>query len=172
MSKPLCYVGAMDKYMGGTMSARAEYYSGNGVSSYDLGPDKLEKFYNGFKADFGDEVALNFCRFIENLEDISASGFICAFERWFAYGMGTKVEQNSTDWVAVGPDTGDGSRETVALLGVFGAISRDHSRDRAMGENIKTAFFARVGYQREKPLPAREREHEWYDPSGHRFYRS
>lgn len=65
---------------------RASFYTGRGVNLGDLNSTYLEMIYQGLKTDVGQEAATNFVNFVDNLKDLSASGFIQAFERFWWSG--------------------------------------------------------------------------------------
>lgn len=65
---------------------RASYYTGRGVNHGDLNSRYLEMIYQGLKKEVNQNAATNFARFVNNCRDLTASGFIQAFEYFWASG--------------------------------------------------------------------------------------
>ena len=76
---------------------RSGYYSGRGVKCCDLNSRHLEMIYSGIKSDVGETEAAAFVRFVARLTDLSASAFICAFQRWWYAGCPEETKQESSD---------------------------------------------------------------------------
>jgi hypothetical protein len=75
---------------------RSSYYTGRGVNQGDLNSEFLEMIYQGLKAEVGQEAATNFAKFVHNLKDLTASGFIIAFEQfWYSGCRDTNVSLSS-----------------------------------------------------------------------------
>lgn len=142
---------AIKRYCQGEISPRPEYYSGRGVSTYDLGPDHLNMIYNGLKNDFGEEVSATFCKMVESLTDMSATNFLNQF--YFFFNSGKKWDEPKFEnRIDVGPD--NDCRETIASLSIFSVLGRkqDSNRDQMIGESIKRMFFDEIGYEPTKPM--------------------
>lgn len=77
---------AMSLWCKGQFNFRASFYTGRGVNLGDLNSRYLEMIYQGLKAEVGQEEATNFVRFVNNLRDLIASGFIQAFEYFWGSG--------------------------------------------------------------------------------------
>jgi hypothetical protein len=58
-------------------------YAGRGPTESDLNSKMLDSIYFGVKNYQGDRAANMFVRFVNNLEDLSASAFIVAFENFW-----------------------------------------------------------------------------------------
>lgn len=86
------------EWVGGRFSMRSGYYAGRPPSPSDLDSDILESIYTGIKKQVGDEAATAFARFVNKLNDLSASSFIVAFERFWAKDCKmVDVAQETTD---------------------------------------------------------------------------
>ena len=92
---------------------RSSYYSGRGVNLGDLNSSFLEMIYQGLKSDVSHEVAVNFVNFVNNQKDLTASGFIIAFEQfWYSdakntdpslpSGLGNKISGEENERIAEG----------------------------------------------------------------------
>ena len=68
-----------------SMSARPAYYSGRGPNRGDCGPDHLKRLHDGLKTYFGDDHAEAFARMVASQNDLSATSFLIAFQK-FWYG--------------------------------------------------------------------------------------
>lgn len=81
---------------------RESHYSGRGPTTSDLNSGILEEIYKGIQKDVGKEEATNFVRFVNLLNDLSASSFIVAFRKFFYSGFkNTGVEQSLIDNFAI-----------------------------------------------------------------------
>lgn len=74
---------AVKKWTGGQLVFRSSYYTGRGPKFSDLNSDMLEGIYLGLRSEVGQQEAMNFVNFVDNLHDLSASAFIQAFERFW-----------------------------------------------------------------------------------------
>jgi hypothetical protein len=61
-------------------------YTDRGPTTTDLDSSILECIYSGLQKDVGRIEATNFAKFVANLNDLSASAFIQAFERFWYSG--------------------------------------------------------------------------------------
>ncbi len=73
-------------------------YAGRLPQLGDLNSEILEQIYQGLRSEGGPEAARNYVRFVAKLEDLSASSFVVALER-FAYSDFTEVNisQHASD---------------------------------------------------------------------------
>lgn len=130
------------KWTGGMFLLRSGYYAGRPPSEGDLGSKHLEMLYQGIKSDVGGEEATNFARFVNKLNDLSASAFIVAFEQFWAHDCKTiDISQTAADGMRL-----DARGSALEAQG-FGAImSRmaggvdDGERQRRSGE-VKAQFI-------------------------------
>jgi len=146
---------AIQKYTARRMSTRPEFYSGRGVTTTDLNVKLLTLIDQGLTADFGNDVHLKFCQFLEALSDLSATNFLNQFYCWFGqWELPTGLRETDID---VGPD--DGHRETIAFCTVLGVRGRgaDPDRHERASLSLKLDFFNQVGYHSE--LAQEQRHH-------------
>ncbi|HEY4482637.1 MAG TPA: hypothetical protein VI953_00480 [Candidatus Paceibacterota bacterium] len=88
----------VSKWCKGRFILVSGFYAGRPPSEGDLDSRILQSFYVGIRNDIGEEEARNFVRFVNNLNDLSASSFIVAFQRFWWGGMRTvSVEQRKED---------------------------------------------------------------------------
>ena len=131
------------------------YYAGRPPQPCDLDSSILELFYRGIKKDAGADAARNFVRFVNKLNDLSASSFIVAFEQFCASGCKTiGIEQNEKDRIRV---TGHGdTRDVQAFAVVMESLARGKKSEdeiRRLSNGIKFEFI--ITHQKE--IPANER---------------
>ena len=125
------------------------YYAGRPPSSSDIDTKTLEGIYKGLKAKVGQKAATNFVRFVNKLEDMSASSFIVALQRfWHSDCDKVYIAQPKEDHVA----NEAGAFATLAL----GLTGRRASQDEVirLSEKLKAQFIA--AHSRE--IPAAERK--------------
>lgn len=142
-------------WVGHRFSMDSGYYAGRGPTRSDLNSDLLEKLYQGIRRDLGKEEAANFVRFVNNLDNLSASAFIVAFEKFLAKeGKVAHVTQELGDGTCL---TGHGE----ALEGqAFSAVAsvmfdkRSPEKLRQEHEGIKDIFI-RI---HEEEIPDEERK--------------
>lgn len=91
---------AVSRWCKGQFILRASYYTGRGVNLGDLNSRYLEMIHRGLKKEVGSREASNFVKFVNNCRDLTASGFIQAFEYFWASGC-------EDVGVRVGPGTGN-----------------------------------------------------------------
>lgn len=90
--------GLVHSWTRGRFCMRSGFYAGRGPTSSDLNSDILESLYQGIKKELGEAAAANFVRFVNKLDDLSASAFIVAFEQFWAQDCKTvEIEQTSED---------------------------------------------------------------------------
>ena len=78
------------------------YYAGRPPTPSDINTVVLKSFYEGLAQDVGMHAAVNFVRFVNKLDDLSASSFIVAFERfWASDCMAIQVVQDREDRIRV-----------------------------------------------------------------------
>lgn len=131
------------------------YYAGRGPTQSDLNSALLEMFYDGIKKDAGTDAAANFVRFVNKLDDLSASAFIVAFERFAA---------NDCKTIKIAQDKGDGTRLTgrgaaleaqafAVIASAFAGPKRSEAELRQAHDGIKYQFIQK----HKKEIPANER---------------
>ncbi len=126
----------------GGFTLSSGYYAGRGANSGDLNSDILERLYKGLRRDVGQTEAANFVRFVNQLNDLSASAFIVAFQQFWANGCQVvEIDQQPGDGVALDAYGDD-------LLGqAFGAIGSSLFRSKSddsprQHERIKAQFIS------------------------------
>lgn len=136
----------------GTFVLRSGVYAGRGVSLADLDSQKLEAIYRGIKSHVGDVAASNFVRFVNQLDDLSASAFVVAFNQFWTLGCTNPfVEQHAADRYQV---------DSRGLLQGFAAAAELLFGRRTSEENIKLESEAlRFGFIRAhlREIPKEER---------------
>jgi hypothetical protein len=115
----------------------------------------LEMIYNGIKKDAGAEVASNFVRFVNKLDDLSASAFVVAFEQFAAKGGKViDITQGDKDGIRV---TGHGAaRDAQAFAVIASALAgpkRTEGELRLAHYSVKHTFVQ----NHLKEIPAKER---------------
>lgn len=108
------------------------YYAGRGPLEGDLNSGHLEKIHAFIKEKVGPAQAKTFTRFVDKLEDLSATAFLEGFIRL------VDEKRFSTDQPGTGPLViGHGAeRDAEAGAYVFGALAQK-ARDPEEEENIK-----------------------------------
>jgi hypothetical protein len=143
---------------------RSGFYAGRKPSTGDLNSQILEMFYLGMKRDLGGEAASNFVRFVNNLDDLSASAFIVAFEQFWASGcedVGVRQEPGDRNRLS-----GRGHGLEVEAFGLIGEtlFGRPMSEEeiRVASVPIKSSFIR--AHESEVPKDERRssvRESPW-----------
>lgn len=158
-------------WVDGTFTLRSGFYSGRGVNAGDLNDRILEMFYQGLKKDFGDDSAANFVRFVNKLNDLSASAFIVAFERFWAHDCTViDIAQERSDRVQLSAH-GDAlfAEALGAIAGILsGGDKLSDEQVRAESFSIKLAFILRHA----KEVPAEEMVHTSKAHRGSQYYPS
>ena len=77
---------AVHRWTRGHLRLRSSFYTGRGVNLGDLNSIYLEEIYQGLQSEVGPKAATNFVRLVNNLKDLTASGFIQAFEHFWYSG--------------------------------------------------------------------------------------
>lgn len=136
---------AAHPWLDGRFVMRSGFYAGRGPMRGDLNEVILEMFYAGILRDVGKKEAKNFVRFVNNLDDLSASAFIVAFERFWSTGcQEVKVEQDPEDGNAL---SGHGVGLQAEALGLIGATMfgrrRSPGQELAESNSIKAQFIAK-----------------------------
>ena len=118
------------------------YYAGRRPSAGDLGEKHLEMIYVGIRDNVGQNEASNFVRFVNKLDDMSASAFIVAFEQFWANDCRIiEVVQKVEDRTRL---SGHGD---VLMDQAFGSIMStlfggvDDGAHRRLSEGVKAVFI-------------------------------
>ena len=147
----------------GRFSMRAGFYAGRGANLGDLNSPILEKLYLGVRQEAGDEIAANFVRFVNKLDDLSASAFIVAFERFAARdGKVVDVAQQRTDRNALDHEPHRDMQAFAVIAGAMFGRQRSPEEDRRVSDEIKAAFIR----DHLQEIPEDERR-ETRDPYGY-----
>lgn len=143
----------VDDWTGGRFFMDSGFYAGRGPTESDLDSQILESFYVGIRASEGAEAAINFVRFVNNLEDLSASSFIVAFERFCARGCKeTTIAQRTEDRDRI-TDRGDaGEAQAFAVFASLFGERRSPEQIKILSGRIKYDFIRR----HVKEIPADE----------------
>jgi hypothetical protein len=134
---------AVGRWTKGQFLFRSSYYTGRGVSSSDLNSAMLEGFYQGIKTEVGVQEAANFVKFVDSLNDLSASAFIQAFGSfWHSECKITAFAQGDRDGDRL---TGNGDElfaESLALMaGALGGRRASPMEIQAASCRIKQEFL-------------------------------
>jgi len=130
-------------WVDGRFVFRSGFYAGRPPSLGDLNSNILEAIYSGIKRDVGEEEGTNFVRFVNNLDDLSASAFIVAFE-FFCANDCKRVDfsQKPEDRRRL---DGRGRGLEVEAFGLIGEVmfGRKMSNDeiRSISNSIKSQFI-------------------------------
>lgn len=126
----------------GRFAMRSGYYAGRGPNRGDLDSRILEMLYQGVKHEAGGETAANFVRFVNKLEDLSASSFIVAFERFAAEdGKVVDVTQCLEDRIALDSGPNRDLQALVVIAGMLGGRERSPEGDLRVSNDIKAEFI-------------------------------
>ena len=130
------------------------YYAGRAPISSDLNSEILESIYEGLKGKAGGEDATNFVRFVNMLDDLSASSFIVAFEQFCANDCKiVAIKQVKEDRIRI---TGHGKEAEIQAFAIIAeALSgRRRSEDeiKRLSHDIKNEFIKK----HRKDIPAEE----------------
>ena len=130
------------------MSARPEAYSGRGVTTTDLDDQKLQKFADGLRTEFGEDSVRDFVRFIADIDRLSATNFLNQFflyysPQGFKYTP-RKIEVNRINDVVCQDEQGEFDVEST-MLGMFAFMGnkRTPEQESEMTESIRTGFLRR-----------------------------
>src|SRR3989338_6949100 len=78
------------------------YYAGRPPSTDDISFRTLEDIYQGLRKDIGDVAAANFVRLVNSLDDMSASAFVAALQKfWAQHCTISFVPQQPADRISV-----------------------------------------------------------------------
>jgi len=116
--------------MNAGMSTRPEFYSGRGAIACDLNDKILEKTYQGIKKEHGEDAAEQFAQMVADVPKLSATDFLLTLYR--LEGRGWKWDKRmlgDENGVDVGPDYGNGTRESIAMATIGNVIGGMSKRD-------------------------------------------
>ena len=130
------------------------YYAGRAPTTSDLNSQILESIYDGLKSEAGGKDATNFVRFVNNLDDLSASSFIVAFEQFCANDCKiVAIKQRKEDRTRI---TGYGDEAEMQAFAVIAeALSgrrRSDDEIKRLSDGIKYEFIRK----HHKEIPAKE----------------
>ena len=95
-------LGLGERWYHGCFVLRSGAYAGRPPSLADLDSEILEMTYNGLHRDVGHVHSVHFVRMVNNLDDLSASSFIVAFERFWNGGcIDTAIYQEKVDRITL-----------------------------------------------------------------------
>ncbi len=158
MNKPL--MEASLEWTEGKFLFRSGFYAGRPPSLGDLNSKILEMIYLGIKKDVGESEATNFVRFVNSLEDLSASSFIVAMERFWALDCKEPlVHQESRDRARLDDNLYGRQLESQALgllATVLGGRNLDEDKIRSRSMDIKRDFIR--NHMTEIPVNERSRK--------------
>ena len=130
------------KWTNGTFCMRSGYYAGRPPSEGDLGSKHLQMLYDGIRTDVGERQATNFVRFVNKLDDMAATPFIVAFERfWGSDCQNVDVVQSTGDRTRL--DARGSALQGQALGVILSAMSSrtDDATYRYRSEGVKARFI-------------------------------
>jgi hypothetical protein len=125
-----------------TFCMRSGFYAGRNPAEYDLGTKHLEMIYAGIKADVGQEEASNFVRFVNKLDDMAATPFIVAFEKFWARDCQmTDVSQNASDRLQLDAhgEALEGQAFGAIMSTMFGRVSEEEYQ--RLSDSVKARFI-------------------------------
>ncbi len=128
----------------GRFVMRSGFFAGRPPSLGDLNFEILEMTYEGLLQDLGQSEATNFVRMVNGLDDLSASSFIVAFERFWNNGcIDTLVHQEEVDRIAL---SSRGNSLAAEALGAIGSVLSNRTSEdqiRAISFAIKRVFITK-----------------------------
>lgn len=137
------------------------YYAGRPPSTSDINTAVLEGFYDGLKKKAGEEAAANFVRFVNALQDMSASSFIVAFEAFFRSGCKViDIKQRKSDRTRITEH--GGAAESQAFAVMANALAGRHRSEEEICElsiRVKQEFITK--HRKEIPPLERTMEQRW-----------
>ena len=142
-------------WLKGSFVLNSGFYAGRGPNKDDLGTRHLELFYEGIKKDVGNEAAKNFVRFVNKLDDLSASAFIVAFEQFIARNCTVvAIKQRKEDGNRLDARGGHLQAQGMAvIMNAFAGRRQSFDEIRSSSYEIKAAFIQK----HQKEIPAEER---------------
>jgi hypothetical protein len=153
-----CASEAAHSWVNGRFIMRSGYYAGRAPSTGDLNSDILEMFYQGIKRDVDKEEAAWFVRFVNKLQDLSASAFIVAFEHFWASGCTmSSISQCPEDRRRLSAHGAGLQAEAFGLIGEM-MFGRPMSEEDIIVASlpVKSTFISRHA----KEIPTNERHEE------------
>jgi hypothetical protein len=127
------------------------HYAGRLPTKSDLNSPILQSLYDGIKKELGVDAAKNFVRFVNKLDDLSASSFIVAFERFCAEGCKVvDIKQYGVDRNRVTGYGAAGEMQAFAVIAeALGGRKRSEDEIRQISDDIKYQFI--LSHQKEIP---------------------
>lgn len=126
-----------------SLSMSSGYYAGRPPSQGDINTQTLEGLYKGLQRDVGETAAVNFVRFVNNLDDMSASSFVVAFQQfWDSSCENVNVQQRPTDRTELGGPDHIRDRQAFAVVASAFANPRHSDEDiRRRSHAVKAGFI-------------------------------
>jgi hypothetical protein len=149
ITTPYSYDAFFEKCQRGKMSIRPAYYSGRDPMSCDLGYEHLTLFYGGFRSLISEEAAARFVRFINKLENLTASNFLVQFRAFFESGM---IVPDSSKTAKPAEHIEEHSDAMAVVFGALGGGSKDMGWIKHQSKSIKSLFI----HEHMKEIPKEE----------------
>lgn len=125
-----------------TFCMRSGFYSGRKPTEGDLGSKHLEMLYIGIKTDVGEQQAKNFVRFVNKLDDMAASPFIVALEKFWANDCQlVDINQSTSDRLRLDArgDALQAQAFGAIMSNMFGGVSEEDHRH--LSDGVKARFI-------------------------------
>lgn len=151
---------AVGRWTKDRFTMRSGYYAGRGPTSSDLDSSRLEGIYKGLKAEVSPEAATAFVRFVNKLDDLSASSFIVAFERFWRDGCKEiEIKQDRKDRVRCTGrgDVLEGEAFCAVAETLFGGGRMSEHQVARASDRIKQQFIR--GHRDEIPDDEKRQDH-------------
>lgn len=153
------------QWTNGGFVMRSGFYAGRSVSYGDLNSTILEQHYQGILKELGEVAATNYIRFVNKLQDLSASAYIVAFERfWASDCMEVEVSQRPADRNALSGR--DDALFAEGLWAMASMLNNHHSEPevKMMSLAVKSDFILK--HRNQIPESERSRVYAFRDNLG------
>lgn len=122
------------------LSTRAEYYAGDGVRSWDLGPKHLKSIYLKF-LNLNPQLAVEFYKMVMSMHTLGASEFIDTLYRFARNDFKTEGLFVANNNVAT-----DNATQASMVIGLYAALGNYQSKDEQvrLSNDMKYTFFWNV----------------------------
>lgn len=128
----------------GGFELRSGYYAGRPPSQGDINTEVLEGIYEGLARDVSHVAAVNFVLLVNSLDDMSASSFVVAFERFAHNDFSQKpVAQSKKDRDRIDAHGDEAIPQAMGLMGMVIGGRPDESEIRKLSDKVKGEFLAR-----------------------------
>ncbi|MDR0859969.1 MAG: hypothetical protein LBO09_03110 [Candidatus Peribacteria bacterium] len=135
----------------GSMSSRPGFYSGRGVSRYDLDHKQLLKIYRGIQKEYGEEAGNNYVEMVKHLPLLTATDFLESLHSLANNDF--KPSYLSEGGIVIEKNKNGEYNEIQAVCSIFGNLHRDSDREKIESERIKFDFLQCAGFN---PDPVKE----------------